>query len=77
MIPIDAETADVIDRLRRSKEGQIFSSYLQKAFRDVQGRLLEDSDEVRLRTFQGEARVLKVLTEKWSSTSNSLTGSDR
>ena len=77
MIPFDPETADVVDRLRRSKEGQIFAAFLQKAFREVNGRLLEDADEARWRTYQGEGRVLKVLAEKWNPPSNTTTGSDR
>jgi len=64
--PIDHDTAEVIERLRRSKEGQVFAAYLLKAFHEVQGRLLEDSDDIRWRTFQGEARALKVLAEKWN-----------
>lgn len=77
MTPLDAQTADVVDRLRRSKEGQVFAAYLQKAFHEVQGRLLEDTDDERWRGFQGEARVLKVLVERWNPPSSSTTGSDR
>jgi hypothetical protein len=37
--------------------------------------LLEDADADRWRTHQGEARALKVLSEKW--TPPTTTGSDR
>jgi len=74
MKSIDAETTDVIDRLRRSKEGSVFAAFLHKAFLEAQGRLLEDNDEVRFRGYQGEARVLKILTEKWNPPT---AGSDR
>ena len=77
MMPIDAETADVIDRLRRSKKGQIFAAFLAKAFREAQGRLLEDADAERWQRHQGEARVLKVLAERWNQTSNITTGSSQ
>jgi hypothetical protein len=66
MTPIDRETADVVDRLRRSKDGQLFAAFLTKAFHEAQGRLLEDADADRWRTHQGEARALKVLVEKWN-----------
>lgn len=77
MTPLDLTATEVIDRLRRSKDGQVFAAYLQKAFHEVQGRLLEDNDDVRLRGFQGEARVLKVLVEKWNPPGSNTTGSDR
>jgi hypothetical protein len=66
MTPIDRETADVIDRLRRSKDGQHFAAFLQKAFHEAQGRLLEDADGERWTRHQGEARALKILVEKWN-----------
>jgi hypothetical protein len=72
--PIDADTGEAIERLRRSKEGQQFGLFLMKAFHEVQGRLLEDGDDIRMRTHQGEARALKVLAERWNQPT---TGSDR
>lgn len=73
MAPIDAETADVIDRLRRTKEGGAFAAYLQRAFKEVQVRLIEDSDDKRFHVYQGEARVLKALSERWNSPSTTGT----
>lgn len=66
MTPIDRETAEVVDRLRRSKDGSVFAAFLTKAFHEAQGRLLEDADEARWLRHQGEARALKVLVEKWN-----------
>jgi len=65
MLSIGPEVADAIDRLRRSKDGQLFAEFMQRAFRDAQGRLIEDTDTTRFAVLQGEARVLKVLSEKW------------
>ena len=73
MTPIDAETAEVVDRLRRSKDGQVFAAYLQRAFQEVQGRLIEDTDDARWRMHQGEARALKVLVERWNPPSTTGT----
>lgn len=76
MNALDVATAEAVDRLRRSKDGQVFAAYLQKTLNETQGRLLEDNDDARWRGYVGEARVLKVLVEKWNPPGSNTTGSD-
>jgi len=64
--PVPFEAADAIDRLRRTKDGQVFATYLNTILKEVMGRLIQDDDQLRFRALQGEARVLKALTDKWS-----------